>query len=152
MPRKRKKVHKSSQVPQYVTIGGVILLIVLVLSFKFNNQPEASSNFSILPETQLEEALEAGKPTLAFFHSDDCQQCIIMIDTVEQVFPEFSTSVTLIDINVYDPNNEPLLRRVELQYIPTLVFFDENGKGEPYVGVMTVDELRQHLISITGAQ
>jgi len=152
MPRKRKKVHKSSRVPQYVTIGGVILLIMLVLSFKFNNQPEASSNFSILPETQLEEALEAGKPTLAFFHSDDCQQCIIMIDTVEQVFPEFSTSVTLIDINVYDPNNEPLLRRVELQYIPTLVFFDENGKGEPYEGVMTVDELRQHLISITGAQ
>ncbi len=32
-----------------------------------------------LPETQLERLLVAGKPTLAFFHSNNCVQCIRMM-------------------------------------------------------------------------
>ena len=100
----------------------------------------------------MERSMSAGKPTLAFFHSNNCQQCITMIKTVGRVYPEFAGYVDLIDINVYDPKNEPLLQKVGLQYIPTLIFFDQYGQSQTSVGVMETDELRQRLMSLAGAQ
>ena len=60
--------------------------------------------------------------------------------------------MTLVDIDVYDPINEPLLDKVGLQYIPTLIFFDNQGQGETYVGVMHAGELRERLATLAGAQ
>ncbi len=36
-----------------------------------------------LPEAQLERLLAAGQPTLAFFHSNNCVQCIKMMEVVD---------------------------------------------------------------------
>ena len=150
MPKKIRR--KPSHLPQFLILGGVVLLVLVVLAFKDRSQPEAPSSTSVLPEAQLERAVRAGKPALAFFHSNNCQQCLIMIDTVGQVFPEFASSVDLVDINVYDPKNEPLLQKVGLQYIPTLIFFDRYGQSQTSVGVMETDELHQRLTSLAGAQ
>lgn len=150
MPKKIR--HKPSRLPQFLILGGVVLLVLVVLAFKDRSQPETPSSTSMLPEAQLERAVRAGKPALAFFHSNNCQQCLIMIETVDRVFPEFASSVDLVDINVYDSENEPLLQKVGLQYIPTLVFFDQYGQSQTYVGVMETDELRQRLKSLAGAQ
>ena len=147
-----KKNHRNpSRLPQLLILGGVILLAWVVLAFK-DQSPAADTpiSTSALPQAQLDRALSAGKPALAFFHSNNCQQCIIMIDTVERVFPEFTNHVALVDINVYDPNNEPLLEKVRLQYIPTLVFYDQQGQEETFVGVMEADVLRQRLRSLAG--
>ena len=150
MPNKGK--HTRSSLPQYLILGGVLLLAVFVLLLKGRSQPEIPASVGSLPEVQLEEALSAGKPALAFFHSNNCEQCLIMIHTVEQVYPEFRDSVALVDINVYDPNNETLMGKVGLQYIPTLIFFDQQGQDQTHVGVMTAEILRQRLSSLTGAQ
>ena len=147
-----KKHRKPSRLPQLLILGGVILLALFVLALKDGSQPEAPTNSSDLPQAQLDAALNAGKPALAFFHSNNCEQCIIMVETVGRVFPEFSDSVTLVDIDVYDPNNEPLLHKVVLQYIPTLIFYDQHGQGQTYVGVMAADVLRERLIALAGAQ
>jgi thiol:disulfide interchange protein len=69
-----------------------------------------------------------------------------------QVFPEFSSSVALIDIDVYDPNNQALLKSVGLQYIPTLIFYDQHGQDETFVGVMEPQTLRARLMSLAVAQ
>jgi thioredoxin-like negative regulator of GroEL len=150
MPKKIR--HKHSHLPQFLILGGVVLLVLVVLALKDRSQPEAPSSASILPEAQLERAVRAGKPALAFFHSNNCQQCLTMIETVGQVYPEFAGSVDLVDINVYDPKNEPLLQKVGLQYIPTLIFFDRYGQSQTSVGVMETAELRQRLTSLAGAQ
>jgi thiol:disulfide interchange protein len=73
-----------------------------------------------------------------------------MIDIVDQVYPEYAQSVRLVDVNVYDPNNKALLRRVGLQYIPMLLFLDHNGNGKSVVGVMEADLLRQQLNTLAG--
>jgi len=146
----RKKKKKPSLLPQILILGGVILLAVSLLAVKNVQNTASTAVSSELPEIQLNAALNAHKPTLAFFHSNDCEQCIIMIDVVEQVYPEFAKSIELVDINVYDENNEPLLRKVGLQYIPTLVFFDQQGNGETYVGVMSVEELRGKFSALLG--
>jgi len=147
MPRKRRR--KPSRLPQFLAIVGVALLVVAILVFKEKPQaatPAANPNES--PQAQLDRALQAGQPTLAFFHSNNCQQCIVMMETVAQVYPEFVDSITLVDINVYDENNQALLQRVRLQYIPTLVFYDHTGQGQVSVGVMEAEQLRQTLAAL----
>jgi thiol:disulfide interchange protein len=148
-----KKTNRTpSRLPQILILSGVILLVLVVFALKGSSQPEAITSSSKLAQAQLDAALNAGKPTLAFFHSNNCKQCIIMVKTVAQVFPEFSSSVALIDIDVYDPNNQALLKSVGLQYIPTLIFYDQHGQDETFVGVMEPQTLRARLMSLAVAQ
>ena len=42
-----------------------------------------------LPEVQLDRLVAGGQPTLAFFHSNTCYQCVEMTGIVERVYPEY---------------------------------------------------------------
>lgn len=152
MPRSKPKRHrrKPSRAPQYLILGGVILLVVLILFIKpdRNSSDASATGNEDLPAAQLDLALAENRPTLAFFHSDNCYQCLVMTNTVAQVFPEFKEAVTLVDVNVYDERNNELLKRVGLQYIPTLIFYDPSGKEQVSVGVMEAENLRQTLASL----
>jgi len=147
MPKKHHR--KPSRLPQILAVCGLVLLVVVILLLK--EKPSAvvpSAGLNELPEAQLQRALSQNRPTLAFFHSDNCQQCIVMMDTVDQVYPEFRESVTLVDVNVYDERNQPLIERVRLQYIPTLILFDQNGQGQTHVGVMESSQLSAALAKL----
>jgi len=148
--KSKRHRHKPSRLPKFLIIGGVILLAVMILVFKQDRTPGAppSANPDDIAEIQLDRALQAGQPALAFFHSNNCQQCIVMMQTVSRVYPEFDDSITLVDINVYDERNQSLLQRVGLQFIPTLIFYDKTGKGQVSVGVMEAEKLRQTLAAL----
>lgn len=149
----KKRNPKPSRLPQYLILGGILVLVIVMLVMKKESAPPAAAaTGSELPQVQLDAALNAGQPVVAFFHSNNCEQCLIMMDTVEQVFPEFSSLVALVDVNVYDPNNEPLLRRVRLQYIPTLIFYNRKGQSETFVGVMAAETLQSRLTTLAGAE
>jgi thiol:disulfide interchange protein len=149
MPRKHHR--KPSYLPQILAIGGLALLVIAILAFKEKPQaatPTASASDSA--EVRLDRALAENRPTLAFFHSNTCHQCQVMMETVAQVYPDFAETVVLVDINVYDESNEALLKRVGLQYIPTLIFYDHTGKEQVSVGVMEAEALRQTLAALAG--
>lgn len=147
MPRKRKP--KKSNLPRFLIVAGLALLVVVVLMVKDKHQATTTASGKELPELQLVNALQAGQPTLAFYHSTNCEQCIIMMDIVAQVYPEYREEVALVDVDVYDQRNAPLLRKVGLQYIPTLVFYNQNGERQVHVGVMEADMLRNTLATIS---
>ena len=147
MPKKHHR--KPSKLPRLLAIGGIALLVIAILALKESPQEAASTADPNEPaEAQLDRALQDGQPTLAFFHSDNCQQCIVMMETVAQVYPEFAGSIALVDVNVYDEGNQALLQRVRLQYIPTLIFYNHNGQGQVSVGVMEAEQLRQTLATL----
>ncbi len=138
--------HKKTVHPQhFIALGVVILLVIAVLLLKDSSKPEAAASTGVLPEQQLEMAVRAGRPALAFFHSNTCDQCLQMIETVEEVFPEFVNSVDLVDVNVYNSKNELLLDRVGVEFIPMLAFYDRYGQSQKFVGVMEAGVLHQHL-------
>jgi len=145
----KKKRNKVSDLSKSLTIIGLVLLacVVLLLKDKPHTATTSASNPD-LPGTQLVNALQAGQPTLAYYHSTDCEQCIIMMDVVAEVYPEYKDAVTLVDVDVYDERNVPLLNKVRLQYIPTLVFYNRTGERQVQVGVMEADKLRQALAAI----
>lgn len=152
--RPRSQHSQSHRPPRTLMLVGIALLIGVVLMIKYqvqSNPPPATSLAQFtsgqheLPETQLNHLLDEGRPTLAFFRSNTCVRCIEMTRTIAQVFPEFATTVSLVDVDVYDQRNAALIQKVGIQVIPTLIFFDHTGAGQVVAGGMPADELRTEL-------
>jgi thioredoxin 1 len=154
----RKKTRKKNTNSQIVVIAGLALLVAAVFLLKNTLAPETHEGgntatqpaFTTLPEDQLEQALEGGRPVLAFFHSLTCTPCKQMTSIVEEVYPEFENEIVLVDVDVYDQVNEPLLRRALIRTIPSVVFIDRSGQGQTYIGVMPADQLRAMLSDLAG--
>ena len=115
------------------------------------NSPEKEQPVAeVPPEAQFDQHLAAGKPVVAFFHSNDCVQCVKMIEVVEQGYPDFAAAVALVDVNVYDRQNQNLLRRTGIRAIPTMIFIDAAGQGQGVIGLMEPDAFREQLQRIGG--
>jgi len=147
---KKRRYKKKNNLARILIVVGVAVLAAVVLILKAGNNPQVPPGdiSGDLPATQLQNALAEHRPTLAFFHSYTCQQCIEMIGIVEKVYPDFADVIVLVDIDVDGERNEPLLRQVGLQYIPTLIFYDRLGQRQVSVGVMEAEQLRQILTAL----
>lgn len=144
--RKNQNTAKSLLALGVVILAGAIVLLKLQAPATAQTPPAAGQ----LPEVQLASALAAGKPVLGFFHSNNCASCIEMIGIVNQVYPAFSKEIILVDVNVYDPLNENLLRQEQIRVIPTMIFFNQQGEKETIMGVMQPEQLRAQLNVIVG--
>jgi thiol:disulfide interchange protein len=126
-----------------------VLIAAIILVIK--NQPEKVPPTNSEPaEVQLDYYLGERKPTLAFFHSNNCYSCLVMVERVGLIHPEFAEHVALVDIDVYDPRNQNLLRNAGITTIPTMVFVSAQGEAEVIMGIMEEDQLRQQLRNIMG--
>jgi len=99
-------------------------------------------------EAHLNRMIEAGQPALAFFHSHTCHQCAEMIRVLDEVYPDFSGQVALVDVDVYDDANRALLQRAGIWVIPTLIFIERGGGGHGYTGVMMAEQVREELLEL----
>lgn len=113
--------------------------------------PSSGFSFDGTAEEQVDYYLNQGQPVFVFFHSNDCQSCIDMMGVVDEVFPEFREVLPIVDVNVYDPVNQNLLRRAEVRSIPTQIFLGADGEGRASVGLMSPDQLREQLSLLAGA-
>jgi thiol:disulfide interchange protein len=156
----RKGSSKKGSQPRLLILGGLAFVVMAVLFVKqalshARTPPptdpvihSAASASSLLPEEQFDQALEAGRPIIAFFHSYSCVQCKQMTDIVEQVYPEFTDQVVLVDVDVYNQANNSLLRRAQVRAIPTVILIDPKGQGQIYVGVIEASNLREQLAAL----
>jgi thiol:disulfide interchange protein len=174
--QRAKTKEKQAPVVQWVVMAAVIVLVGVVVVLKAQQSdarptaalsepveqvavsspavetsaPPPSPTPALLPEAQLDQLLADGQPVFVFFHSNNCYQCLQMIEVVEQVYPAFAGEVPLVDVNVYDENNRNLLYRAGIRAIPTLIFIDRTGQAQGYVGVMDADALREQLQALAG--
>jgi thiol-disulfide isomerase/thioredoxin len=137
---------------QLAILAGVAVLVIVLLAAKGQptgpGTPPGPVGGADAREVTLDRALAANQPTLAFFHSQTCDSCIEMTAIVQEVYPEFKGSVTLVDVDVYDPRNDALLGRVRVPGIPTVVLFDRSGEATWLVGVTAADQLRARLLAL----
>ena len=94
---------------------------------------------------QLSRGANEKRPALVFMHSTTCQSCIDMMKVVDQVYPEFKDQLVLVDVDIYDEANGPLMDSLGLRYIPTVVVFNSKGKASQNVGAMKADAFRTFL-------
>jgi len=144
MPRKHKRPARKRP-PILLILVGVALLLIAIFALKSGASAPAGASL----EAQLDQALKDGHPTFVFLHSLDCIPCKEMMVVVAEVYPEFKDSIALVDVDVYDQSNISLMRRERLQVIPTLVFYDRQGRRQIFVGVMQAEQLRDTLQAIS---
>ncbi len=147
MPTHKRHVRK--QLPALWVLAGIALLLIAIFTIK-NDDTSSVSAASL--ETQLDQALNEGRPTFVFLHSLDCIPCKEMMGVVADVYPDFQGSVVLIDVDIYKQGNENIMRREQLQSIPTLVFYDSTGKRQMFIGAMSPDKFRNTLTQLAAEQ
>lgn len=146
---RRKQLAQKQQWLSLLIVGGIALLLIAVFAFKSGGSVPASTDSL---EAQLDQALTEHRPTFVFLHSLECIPCKAMMEVVDQIYPEFRDSVVLIDVDIYDRDNTNLLRRENLQFLPTLVFYDGNGKRQMHISVMEPEQFRQTLGALAAGQ
>jgi thiol:disulfide interchange protein len=146
----KRKHHVRKQPPALWVLAGIILLLVAIFTFKNGSDNTPVSAASL--ESQLDQALKDGRPTFVFLHSLDCIPCKEMMGVVADVYPSFQESVVLIDVDIYKQGNENIMRREQLQSIPTLVFYDTTGKRQMFIGAMSPDKFRDTLTQLAAEQ
>lgn len=122
---------------------GLAIAIAAILAAKSLAVGEAPGGE--LPQDALDRALEANQPVLVFFHSLNCDPCVQAIEVVDRVMPEYEDVITLVDVNISDTANHPLLRSVGVRTIPAFYFYDRSGEYEVYYGVPVEEDLRSLL-------
>ena len=148
-PRKNAQRRQPGVLPTILILAGVFILVAVV--FLLKTKPEPTPDLSAqTPESQLDWYLENKQPVFLFFHSTTCQTCIDMMGIVAQVYPEFEGQVGLVDVNVYESQNDSLLQRARISNIPTQVFVNAEGEGKTLIGALQPDELRAELRALAG--
>jgi thioredoxin 1 len=77
-------------------------------------------------EDDLKQALTSGKPVLVDFGANSCLPCRQMRPVLKEIAAEYSEKAKVVLIDVYKYQN--LAKEHKVLMLPTLVFFDSNGK------------------------
>ena len=152
-PGRATTATRKNQIPLLVAVGVIAIVALMVTQLKSDSQATptiAGASSGVSPAEQLRQATDQGRPALVFMHSTDCIPCKQMMTIVEQVYPEFTNQVVLVDVNVYDEANASLMQTLRLQAIPTSVIFDRKGQSKTFVGVMSATDLRTRLRQAMG--
>jgi thioredoxin-like negative regulator of GroEL len=154
-PNPTSRHHQQVKLWQFLILGGVAVTVIAILLIKQApaSPPPTALAAGVgatneLPEVQLMRALQARKPTLAFFHSTTCDSCKEMTAIVEEVYPDYADAVALVGVDVYDERNAGLTRSAGIRAIPTVIFFDRSGASKVHLGVVAADDLRQILAAM----
>ncbi|MFU8891543.1 MAG: thioredoxin domain-containing protein [Anaerosomatales bacterium] len=104
------------------------------------------------PVSAYEAALSAGKPIYVMFHSSTCPSCVEIEAAASRVLPDYSDTITFVDVYTDDPRARPLLSRFSFQYIPTSFFLAPDGAVvDQHTGVLDDDGMRDRLDALLGA-
>ena len=145
----KRKYHARKRPPTLLILAGIALLLIAIFAFKSGNDTPTSV---VSLEAQLDQALKDGRPTFVFLHSLECIPCKAMMGTVTDVYPDYQDAVVLIDVDIYDQNNSNIIRREQLQSIPTMVFYDAQGNRQVFIGAMPPDQFQDTLIGLAAGQ
>jgi len=131
-------------------LGAVLLLIAAVLTVKYT-LPGAESG-SRSAQEKLDDLMSEGKPVMVFFYSDACRSCQELKAVMNEVYPDFQNSVALVEVNVYEEENQELVEQTGVQITPTTLFIDASGHKLLVPETMTAEELRARLAVLAGGQ
>ena len=143
------QTEKRKKLRSWLIIAGVIALVSLVALLK--NTTELGRLMNGEPvEERLETLRAAGEPVVVFFHSPDCSSCEQVQESLDTVYPEFESEVTLLDLDVTDLRYREFVQRTGVQITPTLLLVDAVGNEKLIVGEISPQDLRRELALLSG--
>lgn len=67
-------------------------------------------------------------PKMVDFWSPTCPPCKAMLPILAELHEEYDHAFKLVKVDTSKPENRDLAIQNKIQYIPTQIFYDENGK------------------------
>ena len=129
----------------FLSIVLVISLFFLRNSFKANAMLDQLAKSSLLPET----ALSNGRPTVFEFYADWCEACKEMAPDMLDAKKQNSNKVDVVLLNVDNPKWADLIDKYNVNGIPKLTFFDDNGEFKGFsLGVRKYSELNEIFLAL----
>ena len=124
----------------FISIFLVISLVFFRDGFKANAILEDLAKNSLLPET----ALSNGKPTIFEFYADWCEACKEMAPDMFDAEKVNSNKIDIVLLNVDNSRWFDLIDKYDVNGIPQLTFFDDEGKFKgSSLGVRKYSELNE---------
>jgi thiol:disulfide interchange protein len=146
MPNLKQRTRAPS--PTLLILAGIALILIGAYTVKSSQISDSTSSL----EHEFDQALQDERPILVFLHSLNCVACKEMMDTVADVYPEFQEAIVLIDVDVYDQSNRNILRREQIQSIPTLVLYNQQGERQVFIGAMSASQFHEALRGIAAGK
>ena len=129
----------------FISFCLVISLFFIRNGFKENAILDQLAKNSLLPET----ALSNGKPTVFEFYADWCEACREMAPDMLNAKKENANKVDIVLLNVDNSRWGDLIDQYEVNGIPKLAFFDNEGELKGFsLGVRKFNELNQIFLAL----
>ena len=129
----------------FLSISLVVALLFFRTSFKANAILDQLANNSLEPE----KALLNGRPTVIEFYADWCEACKKMAPDMIDLKKLNSDKIDIILLNVDNSRWFDLIDKYDVNGIPKLTFFDNNGEFKGFsLGVRKYSELNQIFLAL----
>ncbi|MBC8198796.1 MAG: thioredoxin family protein [Desulfobacterales bacterium] len=107
-------------------IMAILIVVLAGASFFYLLQKSTAKPPDSNTEEDFLNALKSGKPVLVDFGSNSCIPCRQMRPILHEVKKEYSGKAEVLVVDVYKHKNLAVEHKIRM--IPTLIFFDSNGK------------------------
>jgi thioredoxin 1 len=94
----------------------------------------------------VQQALSAGKPTVAEFGANACAACREMKPILEALRRDHGGRISVVNVDLIADQHLGYLQRYRIQLMPTQVFFDAQGRETSrHMGKISADEILARL-------
>lgn len=95
-----------------------------------------------IDEQEIETVINNLHPVVIDIWMDDCPPCNMMAPKLKAVAQDYEDRVSVFKVNVDD--DSPLLKKLDVEAIPTLIFFKGGKEISRLEGMVHSKELDQH--------
>jgi thioredoxin 1 len=108
--------------------------------------PDSDSMPAPVAGDVVQQALSAGKPTVAEFGANACAACREMKPNLEALRRDHGERISVVDVDLIAQKHMGYLQRYRIQLMPTQVFFDAQGRETSrHMGKISADEILARL-------
>ncbi|MEA2077194.1 MAG: thioredoxin family protein [Candidatus Marinimicrobia bacterium] len=107
----------------FTSVIAVVILVVGLLLMGCSGKKD-----TVEVKTSVEVKTVAKLPKMVDFWSPTCPPCKAMLPILAELHEEYAHAFDLVKVDVSLTQNQQRAVQNQIQYIPTQIFYDENGK------------------------
>ncbi|MFA6617729.1 MAG: thioredoxin family protein [Candidatus Neomarinimicrobiota bacterium] len=104
------------------------LLVVAILAFTLLMSACSGKKADAGPKKASSVTMNEKLPKMVDFWSPTCPPCRQMMPILAELEEEYAHAFKLVKVDTSKPENRDLAMQNQIQYIPTQIFYDENGE------------------------
>jgi thioredoxin-like negative regulator of GroEL len=117
-----------------------ILIVPIIIYYTVNSRSTENSSVNA--------AVACNKPTVIDFSSTMCMECKALAKNLDPLIPQYQDKINFqkVIVNSGSALNDSLMKKYNVNVVPTLVFLDKNGKiVRRTEGSMPQSQLKEYL-------